>query len=69
MVPLAQRLNLRDPNLSLEFVGSSSWTDANNLEAIGRLGDPAHPRQVGSIYTGEVTADAMDLNELRSVPP
>jgi hypothetical protein len=40
-----------------------------DLETIGRLGDPAHPRRLGSIYVGEVTADAMDLNELRSVAP
>jgi hypothetical protein len=30
MVPLAQRLNLRDPSLSLEFVGSSDWSDTND---------------------------------------
>ena len=48
-----------------------SWfaDGAFDLETIGRLGDPAHPRRLGSIYVGEVTADALDLNELRSVAP
>jgi hypothetical protein len=46
------------------------FTDgAFDLETIGRLGDAAHPRRLGSIYVGEVTADALDLNELRSVVP
>ena len=42
---------------------------AFDLETIGRLGDPNHPRRLASIYVGEVTADAMDLNELRAVAP
>ena len=46
------------------------FTDgAFDLETIGRLGDPAHPRRLGSVYVGEVSADAMDLNELRTVAP
>jgi hypothetical protein len=42
---------------------------AFDLEVIGKLGDPVHPRRLASIYIGEVAADIMDLSELRAVVP
>ncbi len=35
MVPLAQRVNLRDPTLALEFVGAGPWTDAESASYTG----------------------------------
>ena len=32
MVPFSQRLNLRDPELVVQWVGSSCWTDQNSWE-------------------------------------
>jgi hypothetical protein len=35
MVPLANRVSLRDPTLSLEFVGAGPWTDAESAPYTG----------------------------------
>jgi hypothetical protein len=35
MVPLAQRVNLRDPTLAFEFVGAGPWTDADSAPYTG----------------------------------
>ena len=54
MVPMAERLRLRAPDLALEFVGALPWTDAEDADYTGTF--PREPGETSAISGTDIAS-------------
>jgi hypothetical protein len=68
MVPLAMRLELRDPRLFVEFVGAGSWTGADDATYSGTY-PSGTPGRTSAIAGTDIVAWLEEGSRDRNLPP